>query len=121
MTEKSITDFGDFLAATRAARFDDYAARPGTRVEKVGEFTAMQRYILEHYEGVKVMKSLRVDGQIFDCLTRTERFVTFGEHDGTGCPPGSIPVRRITLDELTRYRSLPNFFRKDRSHPRPEG
>jgi hypothetical protein len=28
------------------------------------------------------------------------------------CPPGSIPVRRITLEELGRFESLENFFQK---------
>ena len=119
MTDKSIADFGDFLAATRAARFADYAARPETRIAEAGEFAAMQRYILEHYESVKVVQSLRVGRQDFDCVARTERFASSGESDGIGCPPGSIPVRRITLDELTRCRSLRNFFRQDRSRPRP--
>ncbi len=28
------------------------------------------------------------------------------------CPPGTIPMRRITLDHLTRFSSLRDFFRK---------
>lgn len=28
------------------------------------------------------------------------------------CPPGTIPMRRITLEELTRFGSLKDFFRK---------
>jgi hypothetical protein len=28
------------------------------------------------------------------------------------CPPGFVPVRRITLDELTRFRSLDDYFSK---------
>jgi hypothetical protein len=28
------------------------------------------------------------------------------------CPSGTIPVRRVTLDELTRYATLGDFFRK---------
>lgn len=28
------------------------------------------------------------------------------------CPPGFVPVRRITLDELTRFRSLEEYFSK---------
>ena len=30
----------------------------------------------------------------------------------TNCPPGFIPVRRVTLDEMTRFRSLRDFFSK---------
>jgi hypothetical protein len=29
-----------------------------------------------------------------------------------GCEPGTIPMRRITLDELSRFRSLQQYFRK---------
>lgn len=28
------------------------------------------------------------------------------------CPPGTVPIRRVTLDELTRFSSMSNFFRK---------
>jgi hypothetical protein len=48
-----------------------------------------------------------------------------GSKDGHGnartCPPGTIPMRRITLEEMTRFRTLEDFFRKDprvKSHPR---
>jgi hypothetical protein len=34
------------------------------------------------------------------------------------CPPGTIPMRRITLEELSRFESLNDFFRKA---PRKEG
>lgn len=29
-----------------------------------------------------------------------------------GCPPGTIPIRRLTLDQMTRYPTLQDFFRK---------
>jgi len=41
-----------------------------------------------------------------------------GLHDVFGnetcCPKGAIPVRRITLDQLSRYEDLADFFRKGR-------
>jgi hypothetical protein len=119
MTDPSIADFDDFLSATRAARFADYAARPETRVAEAGEFTAMKQHILEHYKDVEVVRRLRVGRQIFDCVARTDRFANSGESNVIGCPPGSIPIRRTTLDELTRCRSLRDFFRKDKNRPRP--
>jgi len=30
-----------------------------------------------------------------------------------GCPPGTIPMRRLTLAQLGRYETLQDFFRKD--------
>jgi hypothetical protein len=38
---------------------------------------------------------------------RTDRF-----GNRIWCPPGLIPFRRITLEELTRFKSLDQFFRK---------
>lgn len=44
-----------------------------------------------------------------------------------GCPPGTIPVRRVTLDQIARYPTLQDFFRKvppptavlERTRPQP--
>ena len=33
------------------------------------------------------------------------------------CPPGFVPMRRITLDELTRFQSLDDYFRKTSGPP----
>ncbi|MBW8812588.1 MAG: neprosin family prolyl endopeptidase [Caulobacterales bacterium] len=33
------------------------------------------------------------------------------------CPPGFVPLRRITLDELTRFETLSHFRRKSPRHP----
>jgi len=33
------------------------------------------------------------------------------------CPPGFVPIRRLTLDELTRFESLADFFRKTGAKP----
>ncbi len=48
-----------------------------------------------------------------------------GNHDQFGneryCPPGTIPMRRITLEELARFGSLEDYFRKAplvKGHPR---
>jgi hypothetical protein len=36
-------------------------------------------------------------------------------------PPGTIPIRRVTLDELSRFQNLREFFRKDPIIPRSPG
>lgn len=35
---------------------------------------------------------------------------------GLGCPEGSVPIPRITLDTLRRFRTLDDFFKKVPSH-----
>jgi hypothetical protein len=48
-----------------------------------------------------------------------------GQRDPFGneqcCPPGTIPIRRITLEEMTRFPTLADYFRKAplvKGHPR---
>ncbi|WP_371498088.1 neprosin family protein [Kitasatospora sp. NBC_00374] len=51
---------------------------------------------------------------------RSDRLDKFGH--AMSCPPGTIPMRRITLEELARGRSLKDFFQKSPAgmgrHPR---
>ena len=103
--------FDDFLAQVRAARFDDYAQRPAARVRDAAAFRAMQQHILQRYAALKVVRSLFVDNDVFDCIIELEAQLTAPADEG-GCPPGSIPMRRITLEELTRFQTLEDFFGK---------
>jgi len=48
-----------------------------------------------------------------------------GQHDSFGneqcCPPGTIPMRRVTMEEMSRFKSLDHFFQRGRwakGHPR---
>ncbi len=104
--------FPNFLAATTAATFEDYAARPKVKTSNAEEFTRMQRYVLDHYAGKSAVKSVFVGSHIFDCLVPQDPLPDPVLEDGDGCPQGSIPVRRITLEELTRFRTLRDFLGK---------
>jgi len=44
--------FGDFIADARTARFEDYASRPGARVEGPAAFEEMRSELLFLYQGV---------------------------------------------------------------------
>src|SRR5581483_5683332 len=50
-------DFNHFMAATRQAKFEDYARRPGAKVANEKEFEKMKQHILSMYDGVKVKNS----------------------------------------------------------------
>jgi hypothetical protein len=104
--------FREFLAATAAATYDDYAERPNVKMRSVEAFARMQRYVLDHYAGKAAVKSVFVGRQIFDCLVTQAPRLDAILDDGDGCPQGSIPVRRITLEELTRFRTLREFLGK---------
>jgi len=107
-----ILPFHDFLATTLASTYADYAALPDKRVDNAAEFSRMQTYLLEHYDGMQVAKTILVGNQIFDCVWQQNQTDKQFEGNGPGCPEGTIPVRRITLAELTRFRNLDEFFGK---------
>lgn len=104
--------FRDFLAATAAATFDDYAERPAVKTTSAEEFDRMQRYLLDYYAGKSAAKSIFVGTQVFDCLVTHNPLPDAAPDDENGCPQGSTPVRRITLEELTRFRTLRDFLGK---------
>ena len=107
-----LTPFQDFLTATQAAAYSDYAARPGVEVASAEEFAEMRAYILQRYADVRVAGSLFVDNQPFDCIMLQEGHADQPSAKNEGCPDGAIPLRRITLDELTRFRTLRDFLSK---------
>ncbi|MCL4250584.1 MAG: hypothetical protein KJ065_20705 [Anaerolineae bacterium] len=110
--------FEAFLAQTRAARFDDYAGRPGVRVVDAEAFQAMQQHILQRYACLRAVRSLLVDNDVFDCIKEVEAQISAPAAED-GCPEGSIPMRRITLAELTRFQTLGDFLGKSAgSYPR---
>lgn len=54
-----------------------------------------------------------------DCPGQTDRL-----GNEMSCPPGTIPIRRVTLSEMARFRTLRDFFQKapdGGQHPRLSG
>lgn len=132
---------GPYLEALRsspaAAQLDDSAL--------AAEFERMKAHILKLYHGVKPVRSFTdPGGRVVDCVPfemqpSVQAAHKFGfavrTHNppppnlGTApsqpaapvasepppCPPGNVPLRRVTLDDLVRAGTLENYNRK--SHP----
>lgn len=145
-------DFNHFMAATRQAKFEDYARRPGAKVANEKEFEKMKQHILSMYDGVKVKNSFVMGESGFtDCVdVNTQpslrrggiqrkvqappKSVAIGGYQGDSrskavepmlerekkdrfgnamyCDDGFIPMQRITLEQVTRFRTLEDFFNK---------
>jgi hypothetical protein len=135
-------EFNDFVKSLHTARPDAYVGRSATVVQNAGSFERMRQYLLKLYDGVSVSHSFELDAQVFDCVGLMQQpGVRLGEsktiaappppmpdlpggrmqdrsgsHDAFGslqhCPSGTIPMRRLTLPELTRFRTLEQFLRK---------
>jgi hypothetical protein len=92
-----------------SATYQEYAGQPGAQVRDSSAFQQMRAYILAKYQGVRVTRSITdADGGVFDCVQRPS---ATSSPAGT-CPPGSIPMRRITLADLVRFPTLQQFFNK---------
>jgi hypothetical protein len=106
------TAFQDFLVYTRNAAYGDYVGRPGVLVASAEEFGAMQTYILERYAAIQAVGSFVVDNQTFDCIVIEAGVSIELSPDDDTCPDGTIPMRRITLEEMTRFRTVRDFLGK---------
>lgn len=102
-----ITPFDEFIAETEAAAFADFQGDPATKVADSEEFEAMKNHILTLYADSTVIKTILVDNKHFDCIAVGEV-----SDDAEGCPEGTIPMRRVTLNEMTRFRRLKDFLGK---------
>jgi hypothetical protein len=146
--------FDAFLKDVRAARYQDYAGRPGVKVRDQAAFEEMRAHIVRMYDGVSPVHTFVVEGQLFDCvpvdtqpsvrllkLDRVERTPPTGASPGAyaagkvpgeakgvesplvlglkdpygnkvSCVAGTFPMARITLDTVTRFTTLNEFFGK---------
>jgi hypothetical protein len=132
---RKLTPFPAFVQDVKHARAKDFLDRPEARVRDAAAFEQMRNYILKLYDGVHARHSYTVGTQTVDCVPEGEQpsvraqgikqiaappanapnspesakphNVLVGE-----CPAGTIPMRRITLLELTRFRTLEDFLHK---------
>lgn len=132
----------EFLNGVENARFDAFRRAPQARVRDEAAFAEMQAHILRVYEGVDVVRSVTdAAGHVFDCIPlehqpslranphpvhtapdipavqRTPGPVRPQEprqlqDNACVCPPGTIAMRRITLEQLTRFTTLDEFLKK---------
>jgi hypothetical protein len=105
--------FEAFLANVSAATYQDYAGRPGVQVRDSSEFQQMRAYILAKYKATRVTSSLAdAGGAVFDCVQQSSASSASASSPAGGCPPGTIPTRRVTLTDLVRFPTLDGFLSK---------
>jgi hypothetical protein len=129
-----------FERGLERAVVSDFAGRPGTRVRDAAAFDAMRAHLLSLYRGMTATSTFAFDGEVYDCVPVAQQpsVRLLGLHTidtppdrppaGTplssarvatvasaakACADGTIPFRRITLEELTRYPTLQDFFDKE--------
>ncbi len=110
-----LTPFNQFVRNVRNARAQDYLSRPGSRIADARAFEEMRRYVLSLYRGVHVSHSYAVDSIVLDCVPLNEQPGLRGvprNFQATGCPDRTIPMRRITLEQLSNFRTLREFLSK---------
>jgi len=127
-----VVPFAVFLEGLRSASYADYAGRPGTRVRSQRAFAQMQTFLLARYQDVRVVRSYASGGAVFDCTRQTGPLAYPPEPTGIPagpagasetaaqariCPPGSVPVRRMTLSDLVQFPSLRQYLGKGPGGP----
>jgi len=107
-----VKPFATFLADVRRASFGMYRDRPDARIRDERAFDAMRAYLLDRYGQAVVVGSSSMGGTVFDCVQSATTLPVESRESESGCPSGSIPTRRITLDELTRFPTLEDWQAK---------
>jgi hypothetical protein len=157
--------FREFVQLVRSARYEDFRARPGAKVESAEAFEQMRRHVLYVYQGVETPHSfIESGGLIVDCIpieqhpsvrgsdgrmlsppplpqlppsygapppfasrpietARPQLHPDYKDRFGNqmSCPAGTIPMIRVTLEQLSRFRNLQHFFRKAPPGSAPPG
>ena len=127
LSRSSVTPMPDFIRQVRQADANRYLANPNYKVRDSSAFEEMRQYILTTYRGVNVRSSFVVDGQTVDCIPIADQPSLRGNQIA-GPPPnsiqlntaathkceeGTIPMRRITLEQLSRFETLQQFLGKE--------
>jgi hypothetical protein len=130
-----LTPFNTYIEGVRNAKPTDFVGHADSRVTDADAFEEMRQYILSRYRGVHVAHSYLQGSQVFDCVPveqqpslREPRAESISSqppdlikpsHSGgdrpdnsPGCEAHTIPMRRITLEQLSRFGSLKDFFKK---------
>jgi hypothetical protein len=142
--------FEDFRKQLETAGLGDVGndhAMAGVRMAGADRFEEARSFLRQRYAGMRVHHSAKdAAGQTFDfaeigsqpALLHTggriaapppsdRPVLADGQHvlmprDGLPAPdPGLVPIRRITLEELSRYESLDHYFHKQPKSARRQG
>jgi hypothetical protein len=137
MARQTIEPLARFIAAVRRARAEQYLNLPLNAVQDENAFAEMRAYLMRYYDGITPAGGfVDAGGSIFDCIPIEQQLSLRGRSvsvaapsDPPGsdrnahaaptgrvgtetCPQGTIPIRRLTLEELCRFPTLADFFRK---------
>ena len=127
--------FGKFLQGVSNARYSDYTQRTTTKVQNAQAFEEMRLYVLKLYTGVRVVSTYMTNGKSFDCVVSASKQIppppasvptqntgsTPGGQSNVSnsafCKQGSIPMQRVTLDQLVQFSTLQAFLTKSPGGP----
>jgi len=136
---ESFDPFGTFIAKVKAAQPSAFVERPGFAVESPAAFAEMKAHVLELYRGVTARNSfIGSDGLIVDCVPIDQQpslrppgrpradvsrdtpgiavNLQRGQRDRLGnemsCRPGTVPIVRVTLERIAKFRTLAAFLAK---------
>jgi len=120
--------FESFIQSVIHATATDFLGHSGFKVDDAASFEEMRQHILSMYSGVHVNHSYVLDGQTFDCVpidqqpsvrTRGSKKIAppptsqqNAVRSASSCEEHTIPMRRITLQQLASFRTLKESFRK---------
>lgn len=110
--------FRVFLQSVRNAEPQSFLQRAGSRIEDAAAFEKMRQYILSLYRGVTVKRSYVLDSQTFDCIPLGEQPSLRGApqkllaRGNAGCEDKTIPMARVTLEQLSHFATLEDFLHK---------
>ena len=129
-TNGTVVPFSTFIQNVSQAQYSDYAPRSTTKVQNEQAFEEMRTHILKLYDGVKVGSTYMANGQTFDCIVPTgvaksgppqnvSAPSTSGTQQGqagtstqSSCKNGTIPMQRVTLEQLVQFPTLQAFLAK---------
>lgn len=128
INRSAVVPFHTFLHQVEAAKPQDYVSHPNSKIQDVEAFEEMRRYILGLYKGVHVKHSYLVGGQTVDCIPVKEQPAARDRGgkiaepppessqstipSAAACEAGTIPMARITLEQLANFKTLHDFLSK---------
>ena len=138
MSPAKLVPFPTFIQSVKDANANNFLDHSDFKVKDAASFEEMRQYILSLYDQVHVSHSYVLGSQTFDCVPvdqqpsiralgrkqiateppatqRPQRFLaeTNGDSGNTlSCEDYTIPMRRITLQQLSQFRTLKEFLRK---------
>jgi hypothetical protein len=123
-----LISFADFIRDVKQADAHEFLTRPNSKVRDLAAFEEMRQYVLTLYRGVCVRHSYVVGSQTVDCVLisqqrslqgRSSEIAPEPPEPRTPTPPRNsyceghtIPMRRITLEQLFHFKTLSAFLAK---------